>query len=51
MWVKIAGGCHLNRPITDYIEQAGFIITERENVYVEKSPRFVGYMYYGRAIK
>lgn len=50
-WVKIAGGCHLNRPIAEYIKQAGFAVTESENVYVEKSPRFVGYMYYGRAIK
>lgn len=50
-WVKIAGGCHLNRPIADYIKEAGFTITEQHNQYLDKSPRFVGYMYYGCAIK
>jgi len=50
-WVKMAGGCHLNRPIADYIKEAGFGITEQHNLYLEKSPRFVGYMYYGCAEK
>jgi ubiquinone/menaquinone biosynthesis C-methylase UbiE len=50
-WVKMAGGCHLNRPIADYIKEAGFTITEQENCYMEKAPRFVAYMYYGCAVK
>jgi len=50
-WVKMAGGCHLNRPIAEYIKEAGFSITEQHNLYLEKSPRFVGYMYYGCATK
>jgi ubiquinone/menaquinone biosynthesis C-methylase UbiE len=50
-WVKMAGGCHLNRPIADYIKEAGFTVTKLENCYMEKAPRFVGYMYYGCAVK
>lgn len=50
-WKKWAGGCHLNRPVTEYIQQAGFKITEQDNAYMEKGPRFAGYMYTGCAAK
>ena len=50
-WKKIAGGCHLNRPIADLIREAGFEITELENLYVPKAPKFAGYIYKGRARK
>lgn len=50
-WKKVAGGCHLNRPIADYIQQAGFTIERIENVYAKKTPKFAGYMYYGWAVK
>lgn len=51
VWKKWAGGCHLNRPIAHYICEAGFTITEQQNLYMDKAPRFVGYMYYGVAVK
>jgi ubiquinone/menaquinone biosynthesis C-methylase UbiE len=50
-WKKIAGGCHLNRPIAELIREAGFEITELENLYVPKAPKFAGYIYKGRARK
>ena len=50
-WKKLAGGCHLNRPISEYIEEAGFKIEQLENVYAKKTPKFAGYMYYGWASK
>jgi ubiquinone/menaquinone biosynthesis C-methylase UbiE len=50
IWKPIAGGCHLNRPIQDYIETAGFVITEIENTYIDNAPRFAGYVSYGRAV-
>lgn len=50
-WKKIAGGCHLNRPISDLITETGFHITELENFYVPKAPKFAGYIYKGRAHK
>lgn len=48
-WKKIAGGCHLNRPIAELIRETGFEITELENLYMPKAPRFAGYIYKGRA--
>lgn len=51
VWKKFAGGCHLNRPIATCIEESGFTIEEINNLYLEKAPRFAGYMYYGQASK
>jgi len=48
-WKPIAGGCHLNRPISSLIEKAGFAITALENSYAPKTPRAMGYLYQGRA--
>ncbi|GHD46856.1 Ubiquinone/menaquinone biosynthesis C-methylase UbiE [Marinobacter persicus] len=50
-WKKIAGGCHLNRHIADLIRQAGFEITELENLYMPNAPKIAGYLYKGRAVK
>ena len=51
VWKKIAGGCHLNRPIAELIEQCRFRITRLENQYMDDAPRFAGYMYIGEAVK
>jgi len=48
-WKKLVGGCHLNRPIDELVREAGFHITELENLYVPKAPKFAGYVYKGRA--
>ncbi|MFC4259075.1 class I SAM-dependent methyltransferase [Marinobacter lacisalsi] len=50
-WKKIAGGCHLNRPIDSLIQGAGFTISELANFYMPKAPRIAGYLYQGRAHK
>lgn len=50
-WKKIAGGCHLNRPITDYLTHAGFTIKELDNLYMPKAPRIASYIYLGLAEK
>jgi ubiquinone/menaquinone biosynthesis C-methylase UbiE len=49
LWKKLAGGCHINRPIDAYIKEAGFQIEHMETLYMEKAPRIAGYMYYGTA--
>lgn len=51
VWKKIAGGCHLNRPISELIEDAGFEMESLENLYVPKAPKIAGYIYKGRAVK
>ncbi|MGF2685520.1 class I SAM-dependent methyltransferase [Marinobacter sp. DUT-3] len=50
-WKKLAGGCHLNRPIADLIRETGFDILELDNLYIPKAPKIAGYIYKGRAVK
>jgi ubiquinone/menaquinone biosynthesis C-methylase UbiE len=45
-----AGGCHLNRPIGQLVESAGFELSRLDNYYV-KGPKAFGYMYEGLATK
>jgi ubiquinone/menaquinone biosynthesis C-methylase UbiE len=47
-WKKVAGGCHLNRPIPEYIEQGGFTIQTLETGYLP-GPKFAGFNYWGVA--
>lgn len=47
-WKYIGGGCHLNRPISDLIEHAGFAITHLDTGYM-KGPKPMTFMYEGRA--
>jgi ubiquinone/menaquinone biosynthesis C-methylase UbiE len=48
LWTRIAGGCHLDRPIARLIREAGFEICEMENQYL-KGPRPFTYTYSGVA--
>ena len=45
-----AGGCHLNRPIDQLVEKAGFDLTRLDNFYA-RGPKSTGYMYEGVATK
>ena len=49
-WRRLAGGCHLNRPIDRLIAQAGFKMAELETGYLVKGPRVATYHYLGRAL-
>jgi len=48
VWKRIAGGCHLNRPIRTLIESNGFAIMQLEVGYM-KGPRPMTFLYEGRA--
>ena len=48
LWKKIAGGCHLNRPIPDLIEAAGFRISRLDRGYMA-GPKAMTFMYEGAA--
>jgi ubiquinone/menaquinone biosynthesis C-methylase UbiE len=50
LWRKLAGGCHLNRPIDRLIAQQGFRIAELETGYLVRGPRVAAYHYLGRAL-
>ncbi len=47
---RIAGGCHLDRPIDDLISHAGLMISELETGYGD-GPRPFSYLYRGRALR
>jgi ubiquinone/menaquinone biosynthesis C-methylase UbiE len=49
VWKWFAGGCHLNRPIKQYIGDAGFEIVEVSSHYLPGSPKFAGFVTQGRA--
>jgi ubiquinone/menaquinone biosynthesis C-methylase UbiE len=48
--MKIAGGCHINRPIKDLILNAGFNIKKLDNFYM-KGSKIMTYTYKGIAFK
>jgi ubiquinone/menaquinone biosynthesis C-methylase UbiE len=47
---RLAGGCHLNRPIDQLLTDAAFDVQRLDNYYV-KGPKPFGYMYEGVATK
>jgi SAM-dependent methyltransferase len=51
LWCRIAGGCHLNRPMAELIEAAGLDLVELETGYPIRGPRFVTFHYRGRATR
>lgn len=48
VWRKIAGGCHLSRPIADLVDAAGFRISQIEKGYM-RGPKPMTFMYEGSA--
>ncbi len=49
VWNRIGGGCHLDRDIPGLIEAAGFRVEDLSTMYLPKTPRFVGFNYWGTA--
>lgn len=47
-WKRVAGGCHLNRPIPELVQQAGFDIAHLATGYME-GPRPMAFTYEGCA--
>jgi ubiquinone/menaquinone biosynthesis C-methylase UbiE len=48
VWKKLAGGCHLNRPIAKLIESAGFRVSQLDTGYMS-GPKPMTFMYEGAA--
>jgi ubiquinone/menaquinone biosynthesis C-methylase UbiE len=51
VWKKLAGGCHLTRPVAAAITAGGFSALDGGERYAPKTPKFAGWMEWGRAIK
>ncbi len=49
IWKRIAGGCHLTRPITAAYDAAGFKMASVEKSYMPKTPRAFGWIEWGEA--
>jgi hypothetical protein len=47
---RVAGGCHLNRPIDQLVLNSGLQLIQLENYYAQ-GPRTFGYMFEGIATK
>ena len=50
-WPYISGGCNINKNIPQLIEEAGFNIPNMEQMYLPKTPKILGYNYWGTAVK
>lgn len=51
IWKRIAGGCHLTRPVGASIQRSGFELDPLGAQYAPKVPRFAGWMEWGAATK
>lgn len=49
IWKRIAGGCHLTRPVSETIRAAGFNLTSANSMYLPGTPRFAGWSEWGTA--
>jgi ubiquinone/menaquinone biosynthesis C-methylase UbiE len=49
VWKRLAGGCHLTRPVAATIELAGFAIEAVETMYLPGAPRAMGWSEWGCA--
>jgi hypothetical protein len=48
-WRRVFGGCHLTRDTPALVQAAGFRIEDLDAGYVDKAPKFAGYIYRGSA--
>ena len=49
VWKRIAGGCHLTRPVATAIAAAGFRLGQVDSMYVPKTPRIAAWNEWGAA--
>jgi ubiquinone/menaquinone biosynthesis C-methylase UbiE len=49
LWKRIAGGCHLTRPIAAAYDHAGFRVEHMGSRYMPKTPRPMGWIEWGAA--
>ena len=48
---KLSGGCHANRDIPKLITDSGLNIDEKDTMYLPGSVKFLGFNYWGVAIR
>ena len=50
VWSKISGGCNINKDIPSIIESSGLVVSQLETMYLPKTPKMLGYNYWGFAV-
>jgi ubiquinone/menaquinone biosynthesis C-methylase UbiE len=50
LWKRMAGGCHLTRPVGATIAAAGFTLTDLHSMYLPNTPKSVGWNEWGEAL-
>jgi SAM-dependent methyltransferase len=51
VWKRLAGGCHLTRPVSTAVASSGFDVTPIGADYAPKMPRWAGWLEWGEAVK
>ena len=51
VWRKVAGGCHLTRPVSASLRRADLHVEPRGRCYVDRAPKVLGWMEWGIAHK
>jgi SAM-dependent methyltransferase len=49
LWKRLAGGCHLTRPVSAAIQAAGFKLDDNRRFYLDNTPRPLGWCEQGSA--
>jgi ubiquinone/menaquinone biosynthesis C-methylase UbiE len=49
LWKQIAGGCHLNRPVSGLLESAGFHVSHLKTGYLKSGSKPMTFLYEGIA--
>ncbi|NLR70197.1 class I SAM-dependent methyltransferase [Novosphingobium sp. ERN07] len=51
LWKPLMGGCHLSRPVTAPVQQAGFDVSQTGQTYMPGMPKWAAWMEWGAAMK
>ncbi len=51
VWKRVMGNCHLTREVTAAVQRSGFEVQDTSNLYMDKMPRWAGFMEWGVAVK
>ena len=49
LWRRVLGGCNVNRPIVEWIKNAGFAIEQLDEMYLPGTPRIAAFNMWGSA--
>jgi ubiquinone/menaquinone biosynthesis C-methylase UbiE len=51
VWKRLMGNCHLTRPVAAAVSASGLGGCASEGLYMEKMPRFMGWIEFGQAVR